>query len=55
LGITISYWKEIGNFLRWKQNEEHKEAQQIGKERWYQNYKVRISKVERDYSFEKNT
>ena len=31
---------------------EHTEARNKGRERWYQQFKVRICKVERDYEFE---
>ena len=51
LGITVSYWKNIESIQNWRNNFEHQEAQKLGKEKFYQSYKVRISKVERDYSF----
>ena len=52
LGITISYWATLDDIRNWKENSAHKAAQQSGKIEWYQNYKVRICKVERDYLFE---
>ena len=53
LGITVSYWESIEAIEAWKNHAVHRLAQQKGKEEWYQNYTVRISKVERAYSFEK--
>jgi heme-degrading monooxygenase HmoA len=50
LGITVSYWKSLEDIARWKADAEHQVAQQSGKSTWYQNYRVRIAKVERDYS-----
>jgi heme-degrading monooxygenase HmoA len=50
LGITVSYWATLENIAHWRKNSEHKEAQELGKTNWYQEYKVRICKVERDYS-----
>lgn len=50
-GITISYWASLEDIKNWKQNELHKTAQQQGREVWYENYTVRICKVEREYSF----
>jgi heme-degrading monooxygenase HmoA len=35
----------------WKQHATHLLAQQLGQEKWYQYYKVRICKVEREYEF----
>ena len=49
LGITVSYWKDEASIQNWKKNLEHQEAQNLGKEIWYQQYKVRIAKVEKDY------
>lgn len=51
LGITVSYWKDLESIKKWKENTEHLIAQQKGKTDWYQHYKVRIAKVERDYEF----
>jgi len=49
LGITVSYWSDLESIKQWKANVEHLEAQMHGHELWYQSFKVRISKVERDY------
>jgi len=51
LGITISYWKSLESIKDWKKDSEHEIAQQKGKDLWYQSYRVRICKVEREYSF----
>ena len=51
LGLTVSYWDNIDSILKWKQNSEHLTAQKKGITTWYQKYKVRIAKVERDYDF----
>jgi len=51
-GITISYWKDLESINNWKNNSEHILAQKYGKDIWYNSYKVRICKVERDYIFE---
>lgn len=53
LGITVSYWKDIDSIRKWKQNSEHLVAQNKGRAEWYKHYKTRISKVERDYGFDK--
>src|ERR1700733_15252492 len=51
LGITVSYWDSLDSIRNWKKNTDHLLAQKLGKEKWYSQYKVRICKVERDYSF----
>jgi heme-degrading monooxygenase HmoA len=53
LGITVSYWESLEAILNWKNNTEHTIARKMGKELWYQKYKLRICKVEREYGFEK--
>lgn len=49
LGITVSYWSSLESIGQWKQNIDHLEAQRLGRKSWYKHYKVRISRVERDY------
>ena len=50
LGIAVYYWKDEASMLNWKENAVHQEAQKMGKKKWYPCYKVRVAKVERDYS-----
>jgi len=52
IGISISYWKDLESIRIWKQNTEHLLAQKLGNEKWYQYYKIRIARVERDYAKE---
>ncbi len=51
LGITVSYWRSLEDIKNWKANVQHLFAQKQGREKWYEHYKVRICKVERDYEF----
>ncbi|WP_340024697.1 antibiotic biosynthesis monooxygenase [Paenibacillus sp. FSL K6-1096] len=53
VGITVSYWDSPEAIRQWKQNERHLVAQRRGIGEWYQSYKTRVCKVERDYGFEK--
>ncbi|MCZ6594841.1 MAG: antibiotic biosynthesis monooxygenase [Bacteroidetes bacterium] len=53
IGITISYWESLEAIASWKANLDHLEAQKIGKDRWYEWYKIRICKIEREYSFQR--
>ena len=53
-GVNVSYWKDLNALKKWKENTLHKKAQILGKEKWYQNYKLRICTVERDYEFVKD-
>ncbi len=49
MGITVSYWKDLDSIKAWKNHAEHLAAQEKGKALWYQSYKTRIARVERDY------
>ena len=49
VGITVSYWADLESIKNWKRNIAHQEAQRLGREKWYTDYKLRIAKVEHDY------
>ncbi|MFN8300243.1 MAG: antibiotic biosynthesis monooxygenase [Chitinophagales bacterium] len=51
VGITVSYWESLEAIKSWKADSEHQLAQTKGRQEWYQSFKVRICKVERDYGW----
>jgi heme-degrading monooxygenase HmoA len=51
VGITVSYWRDLNAIIQWKNHVEHTEAREKGREQWYQQYQLRICKVEREYGF----
>jgi heme-degrading monooxygenase HmoA len=51
LGITVSYWSNKESIRSWKENVLHTKARNMGREKWYTEFKVRIAKVELDYDF----
>jgi len=53
LGITVSYWQTLDDIIAWKNNIDHTEARNLGREKWYKQYQLRICKVEREYGFSK--
>jgi heme-degrading monooxygenase HmoA len=52
LGITVSYWESLEAIKKWKDHSLHQVAQEKGKTVWYQNYSLRVCKVEREHFFE---
>ena len=50
IGITVSYWTDQEAALDWKRVAAHLVAQRRGREVWYEDYRVRVATVERDYS-----
>ena len=51
VGITVSYWNSDSDARAWKQHAEHTAIRQIGRERWYRWYRLRVATVEREYDF----
>jgi len=50
-GITVSYWRSTEAIAAWKADAEHRVAQELGQQRWYERYAVRIARVERAYDW----
>jgi len=48
-GIHVSYWKDLVSIKTWKDNTLHKKAKEMGMEKWYESFKTRICKVEKEY------
>ncbi|MCG9711750.1 antibiotic biosynthesis monooxygenase [Shewanella insulae] len=47
--IAISYWRSEADIQAWKQDGEHRSAQQLGREAWYESYKVEVVEIMRQY------
>lgn len=47
--VALSYWPDEESILAWRQHPEHVEAQRLGRSRWYQSYRVEVTKITRDY------
>lgn len=50
LAITVSYWSSEDAIANWRQNAEHRVARELGRERWYEWFALRVAKVERAYA-----
>ena len=48
-GISVSYWASEEAIKGWKAHAEHQVAQTTGKKTWYEDYALRVAKVERAY------
>lgn len=51
VGITVSYWSSEAAITAWRRNAEHTIAREQGRKSWYQEYELRVAKVERAYNF----
>ena len=51
-GISVSFWKDRQSIEDWRQQSDHRLAQQTGRSKWYRSYEIHIARVEayRQYS-----
>lgn len=48
-GITVSYWATETHAKAWKEVAVHQVAQERGRSDWYEEYRVRVAVVNREY------
>lgn len=46
IGITVSYWRDLESIKKWRNQVEHREAQRLGRELWYDSFELHIARVE---------
>ena len=52
-GIGVSYWESEEAIKNWRDNVEHKTARDKGRDDWYKDYTIYITKIEHSYSWER--
>jgi len=50
--LTVSYWDSLESIRGWRENPLHREAQALGRGRWYCAYRIQVCRVEREYAFD---
>jgi len=50
-GITVAYFDSAEASKAWGELPQHREAQKLGREKWYEHYRIRVCKVERDWEW----
>ena len=48
--ISLSYWQELEQIKKWKQDAKHLVAQNLGMTKWYKSYQVQVVEILRSYS-----
>jgi heme-degrading monooxygenase HmoA len=48
--IAVSYWESRQQIRAWKNDPEHKAAQEMGRRKWYRSYRVQVVEILRDYT-----
>ena len=47
--VAISYWETEEQIINWKNDPIHKNAQEKGRQTWYQSYSVEVCEVKKTY------
>lgn len=47
--ITVSYWPTLAHISAWQADPAHRAAQALGKQKWYKEYSVQVTHIERQY------
>ncbi|KAK9319538.1 hypothetical protein V1517DRAFT_332186 [Lipomyces orientalis] len=50
-GVTISYWRTLDDVTNFRKIATHRQAQQRGRDAFYERYEVRVAKVEKEYAW----
>jgi heme-degrading monooxygenase HmoA len=51
-GVAIVEFESHEAAAAWRAHPEHREAQRLGRERWFAEYRITVCDTVRDYSFE---
>jgi heme-degrading monooxygenase HmoA len=52
-GVAVVEFESHETAAAWRAHPEHREAQRLGKDRWFADYRITVCDVVRDYSFPK--
>ncbi len=47
--VALSYWPDEDAVRAWREHPEHRAAQQLGRTRWYDEHRVEVATVTRQY------
>jgi heme-degrading monooxygenase HmoA len=50
-GVAVVEFESHETTAAWRAHPEHREAQRLGRERWFAEYRITVCDVVRDYSF----
>jgi heme-degrading monooxygenase HmoA len=50
--LSLSFWRDEAAVARWRQTEHHRAAQSAGRGEVFQDYRLRVAAVVRDYGME---
>jgi heme-degrading monooxygenase HmoA len=47
--LSLSFWRDEESVRRWREHEDHRKAQRVGRSTIFQDYRLRVVSVLRDY------
>jgi heme-degrading monooxygenase HmoA len=50
LGVSVSYWRTLEAIEAWRTDMRHMAVKEMGRKQFYRSCKIRICRVEREYS-----
>jgi len=51
--LTVVWWENEETLKGWRENVRHRVAQRLGRERWYEYYKIEVAEIVRQNSFDR--
>jgi heme-degrading monooxygenase HmoA len=49
--LTIVRWRDLASLQKWRDDPRHRAAQEMGRERWYEDYVSEVAEVVRESRF----
>jgi heme-degrading monooxygenase HmoA len=51
--LSLVYWKDHDTLKAWRNDLRHQLAQRLGREKWYTQYRIEVTEILRENSFER--
>ncbi len=49
--LAVVWWRDWDSLRRWREDPRHREAQQLGRERWFTEYEIQVTELVRESTF----
>ena len=51
--LSVIHWESEDTLRAWADDERHRTAQHLGREKWYSSFQIEVAQVVRTYGFER--
>ncbi|HEY6358356.1 MAG TPA: antibiotic biosynthesis monooxygenase [Vicinamibacterales bacterium] len=52
--VSLVYWQDEETMRVWRHDPRHRDAQHLGRDRWYQSYRIEVAHVDRSKTFDRD-